>query len=241
MPGLPPPPPPPPLFPPPLPQPSTPPSNAMRATSIASNVLHLRRLAGKTNGRMQARLAPPAAYQGTPRCFGKAKAPLVGAVVLIVRVACPTVAPLILTGIVAPKLKVGRFTAPDGREVSVAVSATLPVNPPPGVTVIVEVLPVVAAGNIDRGAAEMMNPLTVSESGTERDASPLLVLIVRPYVPTGVEDVVVRSKATAANPPGRRVTLDSAKSHDAPKGRPEHANWLNSSEYPAMLCGVRIR
>jgi hypothetical protein len=49
-----------------------------------------------------------------------------------------------LTGVVDPKLNVGKFTAPPGLTVSAAVSATLPVKPPLGVTVIVDVLPVVA-------------------------------------------------------------------------------------------------
>jgi hypothetical protein len=49
-----------------------------------------------------------------------------------------------LIGVVVPKLNVGRFTAPLGLAVSAAVNATLPVKPPLGVTVIVEVFPVVA-------------------------------------------------------------------------------------------------
>ena len=53
-------------------------------------------------------------------------------------------APVILTGLVEPMLKVGRNCAPAGLEVMDAVNATLPVNPPLGVTVIVDVFPVVA-------------------------------------------------------------------------------------------------
>jgi hypothetical protein len=62
----------------------------------------------------------------------------------MVSVAVPAVVPVILTGVVEPKLSVGRYWAPDGLEVIAAVSATLPVKPPLGVTVIVEVFPVVA-------------------------------------------------------------------------------------------------
>jgi len=51
-----------------------------------------------------------------------------------------------LTGLVEPKLKLGGYWAPLGLEVIEAESATPPVNPPPGVTVIVEVFPVVAPG-----------------------------------------------------------------------------------------------
>ena len=47
-----------------------------------------------------------------------------------------------LTGVVEPKLRVGRSCAPLGLEVTAAVRATLPVKPPEGVTVIVEVFPV---------------------------------------------------------------------------------------------------
>jgi hypothetical protein len=48
-----------------------------------------------------------------------------------------------LTGLVDPKLKVGWFVAPAGLEVMAAASATLPVKPPAGVTVIVDVFAVV--------------------------------------------------------------------------------------------------
>jgi hypothetical protein len=51
-----------------------------------------------------------------------------------------------LTGVVDPKLNVGGYCAPAGLDVRVAVNATLPVKPPLGVTVIVEVFPVVAPG-----------------------------------------------------------------------------------------------
>jgi hypothetical protein len=66
------------------------------------------------------------------------------AVVEMVSVAVPGVVDVILTGLVAPKLSVGVFTAPDGLVAITAVSVTEPVNPLVGVTVIVEVLPVVA-------------------------------------------------------------------------------------------------
>ena len=53
---------------------------------------------------------------------------------------------VMLTGVVEPKLTVGESCAPAGLDVIVAVSATLPVNPPLGVTVIVDWLPVFAPG-----------------------------------------------------------------------------------------------
>lgn len=63
--------------------------------------------------------------------------------------AIPAVVPAILTGLVEPKLKVGRCVAPLGFEVTAAVSDTLPVKPPAGVTVTVEVFPVLAPGAIE--------------------------------------------------------------------------------------------
>jgi hypothetical protein len=88
--------------------------------------------------------APPAAYQPTGRRKGYASVPVVAAVVEMVRVAVPADAPVILTGVVEPKLNVGRFWAPAGLDVIETVSATLPVKPPDGVTETVEVFPVVA-------------------------------------------------------------------------------------------------
>jgi hypothetical protein len=58
-----------------------------------------------------------------------------------VAVAAP---PVTVTGVVEPKLKVGSLEAPAGLLVSVALSATEPVKPAVGVTVTIEVLPVVA-------------------------------------------------------------------------------------------------
>lgn len=93
-----------------------------------------------------ARTALPAEYQGGLRDFGYARAALVGAVVETVRVAVPAVVPVMLTGLVDPKLNVGGYWAPAGLAVRAAVNPTLPVKPPPGATVIVDVFPVVAPG-----------------------------------------------------------------------------------------------
>lgn len=83
-----------------------------------------------------------------------------GAVVEMVRVAVPEVVPVMLTGLVKPKLKVGRYWAPEGLEVIAAASATLPAKPPVGVTVIVEVFPVTAPG-----AMVTLVPLSVKAGG----------------------------------------------------------------------------
>jgi hypothetical protein len=101
-----------------------------------------------------ARVAPPAAYHGTPGRFGYAREALVAAVVETVRVAVAGFVPVMLTGLVEPKLKVGGYWAPAGLEVMAGASVTLPVKPPRGVTVmvVVEVAP---------GAMETAVPLSV--------------------------------------------------------------------------------
>jgi len=122
-------------------------------------VLHLRRRAGMPMSRMQASAAPPSVCHGNPWCSGLYSKALVAAVVEMVRVAVPELVPVMLTGVVEPKLKVGGYCAPAGLEVMAAVSATLPVKPPKGVTEIVEVLPEVAPG-----ATEAAVPLTVKQA-----------------------------------------------------------------------------
>jgi len=79
----------------------------------------------------------------------------------MVSVAVPALALVIFTGLVEPKLNVGGFWAPAGLDVIAAVSVTLPVKPPLGVTVIVEVLPVFAPGLTDT-----VVPATVKVGGT---------------------------------------------------------------------------
>jgi hypothetical protein len=91
---------------------------------------------------MQANAAPPT-YQGVPRS-GVAPPVHPGeelAVVETVSVAEPAVVPLMVTGLVVPKLNVGGTTAFAGLVVMAAVSTTLPVNPFAGVSVIVDVSP----------------------------------------------------------------------------------------------------
>ena len=73
------------------------------------------------------------------------------AVVTTVRVAAPAALPVMLRGLVELKLKVGGTNAPLGLVVRAAAIATLPVKLPIGVTVIVEVLPVVAPATMLTG------------------------------------------------------------------------------------------
>jgi hypothetical protein len=118
----------------------------MSIADIPTMLRHLLRRAGMPKSKMQARAAPPSVYQGNPRCIGLASGALVAAVVETVRVAVPELEPVMFTGVVEPKLKVGGYWAPAGLDVMAAVSTTLPVKPPLGVTVIVEVFSVVAPG-----------------------------------------------------------------------------------------------
>jgi hypothetical protein len=93
---------------------------------------------------MQARVTPPAMDQRVPGRAGTVTPLVVAAVVLIVRVAEPAADPIMLTGLVEPKLSVGRFAAPAGLDVRVAASVTVPVNPLVGLTVMVAEFPLVA-------------------------------------------------------------------------------------------------
>jgi hypothetical protein len=77
---------------------------------------------------------------------------MVEEVVVIVRVAVVALDPVMLTEFVDPKLNVGGFIALAGLDVIAAVSVTTPVKPPPGVTVMEDVLPVVAPAAIATGA-----------------------------------------------------------------------------------------
>jgi hypothetical protein len=84
--------------------------------------------------------------------------PVVGGVVEMVSVAVPALVPLMLTGVVEPKLSVGGFTAPAGLVVTTAVRATLPVNPAEGVMVMADVLPVVAPAATETVVPEIVKP-----------------------------------------------------------------------------------
>jgi hypothetical protein len=61
-----------------------------------------------------------------------------------------------LTLPVEPKPNVGKVVAPAGLDVTVAFSTTLPVNPPNGVTVIVDRFPEVAPRGKVSGAPEIV-------------------------------------------------------------------------------------
>ena len=106
------------------------------------------------------------------------------AVVETVRV--PLAAPLaMVTGDVEPKLKVGGSTALAGLVARTAVRATLPVNPPLGVTVIVVVFPLLAPGEL-----MVIAPLLVSANPGATNADTVMftivVIVIPPDVPVTV-------------------------------------------------------
>ena len=89
-------------------------------------------------------------------------------------IAVAALALVMLTGLVDPKLRVGSLTAPLGLEAREAVRVTLPVKPPAGVTVMVEVFPEVAPGRTLTAV-----PLTVKLGGgtvTVTDVVPVLAV-----------------------------------------------------------------
>ena len=89
-------------------------------------------------------------------------------------VAVPAVAPVMSTGLVEPKLRVGGSTAPLGLEVTAAVNVTSPVKPLAGVTVMVEVFPVVAPAVTVTAVPVIVKPavplVTVTEACPEAPA-----------------------------------------------------------------------
>ena len=102
--------------------------------------------------------------------FGEFSNAVAAAEVWMVRVAVPGVVPVMATLGVDPKLNVGGSTAPAGLEERAATKATVPVNPPAGVTVIVEVLLVVLPGVVMVTLVEVMAKLggmAVTVTGAE--------------------------------------------------------------------------
>jgi len=135
-----------PEFPPPPPPPLPPPPHPIAAaetkkTSRPSIEIQFRRRAGIPKKKTIARAAPPADGQND---FTGLFSAVVGAVVVMVKVEVCAEAPLIVTD-AGLRVQVAGSVAPLGPETE-QVNATAPVNPPVGVTVIVDVFPLVAPG-----------------------------------------------------------------------------------------------
>jgi hypothetical protein len=126
--------------------------------ATSPRVFHrLRGRAGIAKSSKQASAALPLMVHGKAGRCKMAEQPL-AAVVLRVSVACPFALPEIVTGLVEPKLNVGGFCAPLGLEVTAAVSATLPVKPLTGVTVMMLVLPPPAVTKRLDGEGKIVKP-----------------------------------------------------------------------------------
>ena len=86
---------------------TAPPAKIARSAINPSMVCH-RRLAGTQNSNTQARAAPPRTTRWAPGNAGRASVALPTAIVVTVRVAVAVPEPMICTGLVEPKLTVGR-------------------------------------------------------------------------------------------------------------------------------------
>jgi hypothetical protein len=121
-------------------------------------------------------------------------------VVEMVRVAVAAAVPVMLTGLVEPKLRVGRFCAPLGPAMRVAVSVTLPVKPPNGVTVMADVFPAVAPGLTVTAVPATTKP-EVPACATVTDDNPEEKLYVEELAASGIY-LAIRTSATGAVPGG---------------------------------------
>ena len=121
------------------------------------------------------------------------------------RIAVPIPAPVMLTGVIEPKLKVGGYCAPAGLEVMVAVSATLPVKPPLGVTVTVDVFPVVAAGMTETAVPVIEKALAGEDPDTVTTATFAAFSYVEELAASGVNMTTAVSVPSASELAGRSI------------------------------------
>ena len=137
----------------------------------------MRRRGAMPKSKIHASAAPPPLYHGVPRpgSFVAAQELVELAMVAIVMADVPAFALVMLTGDVAPKLTVGGLIAPEGLLVTCAVKTTLPVNPAPGVTVIVDAFPVVAPAATDTAL-----PVTVKDGFTPTGFTVTTTCLVTP-------------------------------------------------------------
>ena len=124
--------------------------------------------------------------------------------VVMVRVAVPAVMPVMLTGLVEPKVRVGGYCAPVGLEGTEAVSTTLPVKPPAGVRVTVDVFPVVPPGAKLTAVAVIVR-LGGTGAVTLTDAVPEAVPYARELAASGVYDAMRVLTPTAKDPAGTLI------------------------------------
>ena len=149
VPGLDGPPPPPPTLPPPQ---AERPASAQNIIITPSKTSHPRRRLGRKKKKARARAVPAVVGK---KIFSGAFRALLAAVVVTVSVEVTGVEDVIST-VAGDRLQVAGSLAAVG--LMLQVSATLPVNPPEGVTLMVEVFPVLEPRTTLTGVAEMVNP-----------------------------------------------------------------------------------
>jgi len=143
-------------------QADTPPARHTARSASASHAPQ-RRLRGTARSRIAASEAPPGMIHGFSRRPSLLDVHPPPPLVVMVNVAVPAPVPVMFAGVVEPKLSVGKSIAPTGSDVIAAASETLPVKPPVGVTVMLEVLPLVAPGSRPTGVPVMVNPPATAE------------------------------------------------------------------------------
>ena len=90
------------------PQPIMPPQQMPKRSTMPRKALHLRRRLGMPTSSRQANEMPPASLPGIPLRLASANVAVTEkAVVVIVSVPVPEAVPVMLTGLVVPKLSVG--------------------------------------------------------------------------------------------------------------------------------------
>jgi hypothetical protein len=149
-----------PSLPPLLPHPTIATEIAVKIISSPNSARFLYLRARRPRNRKQVSNEDTPAELAFPGCPESSNAELPVGVVETVRTAVVGPDPVIVTGLVDPKLNVGGSWAPEGAEAMSAVRTTVPVKPSVGVMVMVEVLPVVAPGRTAMGVAP-----TVKEGG----------------------------------------------------------------------------
>jgi hypothetical protein len=130
------------------------------------NVCHLRRRSGRQKKNSAASVAPP--LRAKIRLIGLWSAAVDPAVVLMVSVAV-TAVPAMAAGAVTEQ--VGASTEPDGLAVTAHVSATMPVKPPLGVMVMVEV-------PLAPGDAMLIGPLLIVKVVASMGATTVIATLV---------------------------------------------------------------
>ena len=97
------------FVPPPLLQPCIPPARASKTVRMPNAFAHWRLLPNPPKKNRQANVTPPPRYNDGKPLPGSDRCACEAAAVVTMRVAVPEPVPVMLTGLVVPKLRVGRY------------------------------------------------------------------------------------------------------------------------------------